>query len=117
VYFSTHALMDPDGGTDAIKKFMAAYTTKFGHAPENAFAALGYDSVYLMADAIKRAGGVDGPALKTALQTTTDFPAITGSITFTPESHVPQKGVTIISVKDGKFTLGAEVVPTSVPAP
>jgi branched-chain amino acid transport system substrate-binding protein len=117
VYFSTHALMDPDGGTDAIKKFIAAYTTKFGHAPENAFAALGYDSVYLMADAITRAGGVDGPALKTALETTTDFPAITGSITFTPESHVPQKGVTIISVKDGKFTLGAEVVPTSVPAP
>jgi len=30
---------------------------------------------------------------------------------------VPQKGVTIIAVKSGKFTLGAEVVPDKVPAP
>ena len=30
---------------------------------------------------------------------------------------MPQKGVTVIAVKDGAFTLGAEVVPTSVPAP
>jgi branched-chain amino acid transport system substrate-binding protein len=117
VYFSTHALMDPVGGTDGIKKFITAYTAKYGHAPENAFAALGYDSVYLMADAITRAGGVDGQAVKSALETTKDFKAITGAISFTPESHVPQKGVTIISVKDGAFTLGAELVPASVPAP
>ncbi len=117
VFFSTHALMDPNGGTDGIKAFINAYTAEYGHAPENAFAALGYDSVYLLADAITRAGGMDGAALKTALESTTSFPGITGAITFTPEAHVPQKGVTIIAVKDGKFTLGAEVVPTSVPAP
>lgn len=117
VYFTTHALMDAQGGTDAIKAFMAAYEAEYGHAPENAFAALGYDSVKLLADAITRAGGMDGAALQNAIQTTTDFPGITGSITFTPESHVPQKGVTIIAVKDGAFTLGAEVVPSSVPAP
>ncbi len=60
VYFSTHALMDPTIGTDGIKKFIAAYTAEYQHAPENAFAALGYDTVYLLADAIKRAGGMDG---------------------------------------------------------
>jgi branched-chain amino acid transport system substrate-binding protein len=117
VYFTTHALMDPVGGTDAIKGFIEAYTAEFGHAPENAFAALGYDSIKLLADAITRAGGVDGAALKSAIETTTDFPGITGAITFTPESHVPQKGVTVIAVKDGAFTLGAETVPTYVPAP
>jgi len=117
VYFTTHALMDAQRGTDAIKAFMAAYTAEYGHAPENAFAALGYDSVKLLADAITRAGGMDGQALKSALETTADFPGITGAITFTPESHVPQKGVTVIAVKDGAFTLGAETVPTYVPAP
>jgi branched-chain amino acid transport system substrate-binding protein len=117
VYFTTHALMDAEGGTDAIKAFMAAYETAYGRAPENAFAALGYDSVKLLADAITRAGGIDGAALKGALETTTSFPGITGAITFTPESHVPQKGVTVIAVKDGAFTLGAETVPTYVPAP
>lgn len=117
VYFTTHALMDPVGGTEGIKAFIEAYTAEYGRAPENAFAALGYDSIGLLADAITRAGGMDGAALKAALETTTNYPGITGSITFTPESHVPQKGVTVIAVKDGAFTLGAETVPTYVPAP
>ncbi|TME13473.1 MAG: hypothetical protein E6I65_00950 [Chloroflexi bacterium] len=117
VFFTTHALMDATGGTDAIKKFMAAYKTEYGHDPENAFAALGYDTVYLMVDAIKRAGSTDSAAVKAAIEATKDFPGITGKITFSADTHVPQKGVTVIAVKGGKFTLGAEVVPDKVPAP
>ncbi|MFN8520033.1 MAG: ABC transporter substrate-binding protein [Chloroflexota bacterium] len=117
VFFTTHALMDATGGTDGIKQFITDYTAAQGHAPENAFAALGYDSVKLLADAITRAGGTDAQALKGALESTTDFPGITGSITFSADQHVPQKGVTVIAVKDGAFTLGEEVVPSYVPAP
>lgn len=116
-FFSTHALMDATGGTDGIKKFMTAYNKEYGHDPENAFAALGYDTVYLLVDAIKRAGSMDAKALKSAIEGTKDFKGITGSITFAAGSHVPQKGVTIIAVKDQKFTLGAEVVPEKVPNP
>ena len=39
-----------------------------------------------------------------------------GKISF-GDSNVPQKGVTVIAIKDGKFTLGAELVPAKVPAP
>jgi branched-chain amino acid transport system substrate-binding protein len=117
VWFSTHALMDSTGGTDGIKKFIAAYNKEYGHDPENAFAALGYDSVYLLVDAMKRAGSTDAQAIKKALEETKDFAGITGSITFSADSHVPQKGVTLIDIKDNKFTLGAEVVPEKVPAP
>lgn len=115
VYFSTHALMDKDNGTDGIKKFIAAYNTEYGHDPENAFAALGYDSVYLLADAIKRAGSTDPKAVQAALLETKDLPGITGAISFTNGSHVPQKGVTLIEIKGGKFTLAGEVVPEKVP--
>jgi branched-chain amino acid transport system substrate-binding protein len=117
VFFSTHALMDATGGTDGIKKFMAAYNKEYGHDPENAFAALGYDTVYLLVDAIKRAGSTDAKAIKSAIEGTKGYPGITGSITFSADAHVPQKGVTLIAVKDQKFTLGAEVVPEKVPAP
>ena len=85
--------------------------------PENAFAALGYDTVYLLADAVKRAGGTDSAAVKTAIEATKDFPGITGKITFAPGSHVPQKGVTVIDIENGALTLGGEVVPEKVPAP
>jgi branched-chain amino acid transport system substrate-binding protein len=115
VYFSTHALMDKDNGTDGIKKFIAAYNTEYGHDPENAFAALGYDSVYLLTDAIKRAGSTDPKAVQAALLATKDLLGITGAISFTNGSHVPQKGVTLIEIKDGKFTLAGEVVPEKVP--
>ncbi len=117
VFFTTHALMDATIGTDGIKKFIAAYKAEYGNDPENAFAALGYDTVYLMADAIKRAGGTDSAAIKTALESTKDFKGITGSITFSPGLHVPQKGVTVIDIEGGKLTLGGSVVPVKVPAP
>ena len=115
VFFSTHALMD-DGRHRSDQEFIAAYNKEYGHDPENAFAALGYDTMYLMADAIKRAGSTDAAAITKAIKETKDFPGITGKITF-GDSNVPQKGVTIIAIKDGKFTLGAEVVPAKVPAP
>jgi len=117
VFFTTHALMDATGGTDGIKKFMADYKAEYGNDPENAFAALGYDTLMLMADAIKRAGSTDSAAVKSAIESTSDFPGITGAITFSAGSHVPQKGVTVIAIKNGAFTLGAEVVPEKVPAP
>ncbi len=117
VFFSTHALMDATGGTDGIKKFIAAYNKEYGHDPENSFAALGYDTAYLIVDAIKRANSTDGKAIQAAIQATKDFPAITGAITFNAGSHVPQKGVSIIEIKDQKFTLASEVIPKEVPAP
>jgi branched-chain amino acid transport system substrate-binding protein len=117
VFFTTHALMDATAGTDGIKKFIAAYKAEYGNDPENAFAALGYDTVYLLADAVKRAGGTDSAAVKAAIEATKDFPGITGKITFAAGSHVPQKGVTVIDVENGALTLGGEVVPEKVPAP
>jgi branched-chain amino acid transport system substrate-binding protein len=70
----------------------------------------------LLADALKRAGSTDAAAIKKAIKATKDFPGITGKISF-GDSNVPQKGVTVIAIKDSKFTLGAELVPEKVPAP
>jgi branched-chain amino acid transport system substrate-binding protein len=117
VFFTTHALMNATSGTDGIKKFITAYKAEYGHDPENAFAALGYDTVYLLVDAIKRAGGTDSAAVKAALESTTGFKGITGSITFTPQAHVPQKSVTIIDIEGGQLSLAGDVVPEKVPAP
>ena len=127
VFFTTHALMDATGGTDGIKKFMADYKAEYGHDPENAFAALGYDTVYLLVDAIKRAGSTDSAAVKTAIEGTKDFTGITGAITFSaPTRTCPQKGVTVIAVEgrqvhprrrgrpgEGAGTVGIRLVETN----
>ena len=117
VFFSTHALMDPNSGDEGVKEFITAYNKEYGHNPENAFAALGYDTMRLMVDAIGRAGSTDPKAIQKAIQNTKDFRGVTGNISYPNGSHVPQKGVTIVAVKGGKFTLGAEIVPEKVPPP
>jgi branched-chain amino acid transport system substrate-binding protein len=117
VYFTTHSLMDANLGTDPIKKFISAYTAEYKTAPENAFAALGYDTMKLIADAISRAKSTDPKAIRDTLTVTKDFPGITGKLTYLPGSRIPQKDVAIILVKDQKLTLAAEVVPAKIPAP
>lgn len=117
VFFSTHALMDKQQGKEGIKRFITSYNKEYGHDPENAFAALGYDTVYLLADAISRAGSTDPEAIQKAIQDTRDFVGITGTISYPNGAHVPQKDVTIIAIRDGRFTLAAELMPEKVPAP
>jgi len=117
IYFSTHALIDAQRGTDSVKKFIASYQSEYKTPPENAFAGLGYDTVRLLADALKRAGSDNPEAIREALQKTKNLAGVTGTITYLQGSRIPQKGVTMILVKDGNFTLAAEVVPQKAPAP
>lgn len=117
VYFTTHALISAEKGTDKMKSFIAAYNKEYGKDPESAFAALGYDAVYLMVDAIKRAGSEDSKAIRDALAATSGFVGTTGTVTYQPGVRVPQKSVTIIAIVNGQYTLGAEVTPEKVPAP
>src|SRR5580693_10339191 len=56
-YFSTHYA--PEVDTPQSKSFVAAYEKRFNGKVPDAMAALGYDSLTVLADAIKRAGTTD----------------------------------------------------------
>jgi len=101
VYFSTHTYREDN--RPEVVAFVTAYEKEYGRPPENAFAALGFDAVGLIADAIKRAGSTDGKALRDALAATKGYKAVTGEITYSRPSGVPLKGVSIISVHNGKY--------------
>jgi branched-chain amino acid transport system substrate-binding protein len=101
VYFSTHTYREDD--RPEVLDFIKAYEKEYNRPPENAFAALGFDAVGLIADAIKRAASTDGKALRDALAATRGFKAVTGEISYTRPSGVPMKGVSIISVKNGEY--------------
>ena len=109
VYYSTHAALDnPD---PKIQNFVKAYEAEYGHPPENAFAALGYDAMKLIADAIQRAGSAEPKAIRDALAETKDFPAVTGTITYPEGQRKPIKAVTIIQVQKGVYSFAAEITP------
>jgi branched-chain amino acid transport system substrate-binding protein len=110
VLVGTHASLKNQ--SEKVQNFVKAYTEKYGNAPENAFAALGYDTMYLLADAIGRAGSTDGAAIAKAIGETTGLEGVTGTITYKDGSHVPMKSVTINVVKDGEFEFVKEVTPS-----
>jgi branched-chain amino acid transport system substrate-binding protein len=101
VYFSTHTYREDP--RPEVLAFVAAYKKEYGKDPENAFAALGFDAVGLIADAIQRAGSAEGKALQKALAATKGYKAVTGEITYARPSGVPVKGVSIISVQGSKY--------------
>lgn len=116
VYYSTHAFMS-ENSTPAIRKFYIAYQKTYNTPPENAFAALGYDTIGLIANAIKRAGSTQPDKIRAALAATKGYQGITGSISYRPGVRVPDKTVAMIGVKDKKLFLAAEITPKWVPKP
>ena len=70
-YFTNHySSVNPE---KKIQNFVKAFEKKYNDKTPDAFNALGYDTVYFLADAIKRAGSTDSVKIKDALETTKDF--------------------------------------------
>jgi branched-chain amino acid transport system substrate-binding protein len=98
---------DPD---EKIQTFVKSFSDKYDGASPDAFNALGYDSVYLIADAIERAGDLDTTKIKDALAETKDLALVTGNVTI-DEQHNPIKSATILEYKDGKQVFNTKVNP------
>jgi branched-chain amino acid transport system substrate-binding protein len=72
--------------------------------------ALGYDSVYLLADAMKRAGTTEPAKVNAAIAATKDFPGVTGKITLDARRN-PTKPAVMLQVKNGKFAYVETIAP------
>lgn len=107
-YFSNH--YDAAMGGPEVKAFVASYRKRFGGKAPNALAALGYDAMHIMADAITRAGSTDGAKIRDAIAATKSFPGITGSITLDKNRNAVKPGV-ILQIKNNKFNYVATVRP------
>lgn len=89
--------------------FVAAYEKKFKAKPD-ALNVLGYDGLKLMADAVERAGSIEGDKVAKALAETKGFKAVTGALDIN-ETHDAIKSAVIIEFKDGKQTYRSTVNP------
>lgn len=106
-YFTNHYSVEDT--SPKAKAFVDAYTKEFGQKPE-ALAVLGYDAVYVLADAIKRANSVDAVKIAEALAATKDFPAISG-VTTINATHDADKNAVVIEMKDGKQVFKTSIKP------
>lgn len=88
---------------------MADYKGRFNILPD-ALAALGYDSMKVLADAIKRAGTTESAKLRDAIAQTRDFPGVTGKITIDGDRNAVKPAV-VLKLQDLKFVYETTISP------
>lgn len=82
------------------KLFLESYKNYFGEdISANSNAALAYDAVYLLVDAIKRAGNFKPADIRQNLALTKKFQGVTGKISF-DDNGDPEKSVVIIKISE-----------------
>jgi branched-chain amino acid transport system substrate-binding protein len=109
-YFVAHFSAGEPG--DAVGEFVSAYTTKYGYPPHS-LAALGYDAVWLIADAAGRASGGGREELKNAIHSTRGFPGLTGTLSL-DASRNPVKSAVIVKTAPGGLEFIQRVDPRVV---
>ena len=88
--------------TALAKDFIARFVKKYPNKEPNAFHALGADAYFVLLDAITRAKSTKGEAIRAALATTKNFPAISGKLSIGEDGNAV-KPMVINVVKGGKF--------------
>lgn len=99
-YFANHYASDI--ATPTAKKFIDAYTKQYGNIPDDV-AALTYDSMGLLFEAIKKSPSLDRKVVRDSLATFANYPGVTGNIQFTAGSGDPVKSAVIMQIKGDKF--------------
>ena len=106
-FFSNH--YSPDEKSPAVTTFVEAYKKEYNSVPD-AFAALSYDAMMMVIDAMKKANSADPVKIKDELAKTKNYAAVSGQISLN-ETHDPVKSAVIIEMKDGKQTFREKVNP------
>lgn len=107
-YYTTHYSADDNTNTK-VQDFIKSYKSK-NNAEPNTFAALGYDTIYMIKRAIEKAGeNATREDVRNAVAGMT-FDGVTGKFTM-DKSGSPTKSVTVLEMKDGKPVYNTTVQP------
>ncbi len=108
-YISNH--YSAENPAPEIQNFVKAYKAKFNANPDS-LAALAYDAAKVLADAIKRAGGTDSAKLRDAINSTKNFPGVTGQITLDSNRNAVKPAVVLeLDAAAGKFKFKETIEP------
>lgn len=107
-YYTTHYSAD-DNTNSKVQDFIKSYKSK-NNAEPNTFAALGYDTIYMIKQAIEKAGkNATREDVRNAVAGMT-FDGVTGKFTM-DKSGSPTKSVIVLEMKDGKPVYNTTVQP------
>lgn len=107
-FYTTHYSADDTSNTE-VQDFIKSYKSK-NNAEPNAFAALGYDTIYMIKQAIEKAGkNATREDVRNAVAGMS-FEGVTGKFTM-DKSGSPTKSVIVLELKDGKPVYNTTIQP------
>ena len=106
-YFTTH--FSPDTNEPAAQAFIAAYRAAYGSEPSGGD-AVNYDAVYLLHEAIERAGSLDPEAVREQLSATENYAGATRIARYDANRH-PAKSSVILTIEEGEKRFFRQIDP------
>lgn len=113
-YISNHYSVDDP--SENIQRFARDYRRRFSNLPPDAHAALAYDALRFLAEAIRKAGTTEGQKLRDALAETKNFQGVTGIISMDRDRNAVKPAV-ILKLEDGRYIYQETIQPASAASP
>lgn len=112
-FYSNH--YSPDDPDPVVRTFVDKYRERFGANPDS-LAALGYDSMKILAEAMTRAKEIDSTQIRDELAKTSNYKGVTGTITMGADRN-PIKSIVILEIRDGQISKRFEMNPPGMAPP
>jgi branched-chain amino acid transport system substrate-binding protein len=106
-YFSDHYFKGEP--RPAVQRFVGEIRKRYGRDPD-ANAALGYDALYIFANAARKAGSLDRKSIRDQIAATRDYQGVSGVITMGPDRD-PIKPVAMIKIEGGTTKFAGWITP------
>ncbi len=106
-YFSSH--YSPESTDPKVQDFVKKYQAKYGQVPD-ALATLGYDSVGVLAAALKNAKSLSGADIRDAIAATKAYSGVTGSISLDANRDAVKPAV-VLKIENSKASFVTTVNP------
>ena len=107
-YISNH--YSADDPSENIQKFVTNYRQRYQNLTPDAHAALAYDAMRFLADAMQRAGSTEGPKLRDALAATKNFAGVTGIISMDANRNAVKPAV-VLKLQDRTYIYQETIQP------
>jgi branched-chain amino acid transport system substrate-binding protein len=107
-YISSHYSVE--NPAPQIQAFVNNYKSIYGHLSPDAHAALGYDAMRFLAEAIQKVGTGDNQKLRDALAATKDFQGVTGTISMDAERNAVKPAV-VLKLQDTNYIYQQTIAP------
>jgi branched-chain amino acid transport system substrate-binding protein len=114
-FITTHYSVDDP--SPAIQRFAHEYKQRYGNLAPDAHAALAYDAMRVLADAIMRAHTTAAAQLRDALAQTKDFAGVTGVISMDKNRNAVKPAV-VLKLEDARYIYQETIQPQMIsPSP